>query len=860
MIPCRSLVAAIVFSTFTAITRLSAAEAWVRASPHPGDFALVSGETAAALVCAPEDFKVVDLAVHDLAADVARVTDRSPALRSDLAGLHGSVVLIGTLGKNPLIDALATAGKLGDAAAVAKLRGAWESFIITTVEAPAPGIERALVIVGSDRRGTAYGVYELSQAIGVSPWHWWADLAPEKKTALYVAAGTHRFGPPSVKYRGIFINDEDWGLQPWAAKTFEPENGGIGVKTYAKVFELLLRLKANTLWPAMHACSPAFNRDPRRARLADDYGIVMGSSHAEPMLRNNVSEWSAPPETYNYATNRDGVLKYWDERVTTNAAFENIYTLGMRGIHDSGMQGPKAKTEQIALLEKIFADQRALLAQYVRPDVERVPQLFCAYKEVLELYRGGLHVPDDVTVMFPDDNFGFIRNFPSAEERGRAGGFGVYYHLSYLGRPLSYLWLATTPPALVWEEMSKAYDRGARQIWIANVGDIKPGEIGTEFFLQMAWDMGRWQRDNVTDFLGEWAMREFGAVQAPEIAAIMGEYYRLNFQRKPEHLQWWLPSEPVRPSALNAVEIAERLAAFAKLRERAEALREKIPVARRDALTELVYYPVVGSALANERFFEGERGNLAVARAADARLTEETRLFNERVADGKWHRILALEPADNDWRSMRIARWAPPKDAPAAASASEAATLVAAEKSGGAESVIALEAENFARKRDGTGAEAAAWRVIPGLGRSGDAVAVFPTTAASIASEKISATAPRLDYDVSFAAAGEFAVQIYLLPTHPMAGDTLRLAFALDDGSPQLVAYAVKDGGPEWARGVLDAARIATAKLTVAAPGKHVLHLYGVDPGVVIDKLVIDLGGLRPSYLGPKETAVVKGR
>ncbi|MGC4074290.1 MAG: glycosyl hydrolase 115 family protein [Nibricoccus sp.] len=492
---------------------------WVSEQTSDGSFALAEPGRAAPLLVAKEDFKVVSLAANDLAADIERVAGSKPEVRTASDSLKGDVVLVGTLGKNPWIDALVAEGKLD----VTDVRGKWETFLITTAERPLPGVSRALVIVGSDRRGTAFGVYELSQAIGVSPWHWWSDVTPDKKKALHVAAEARRLGPPSVKYRGIFINDEDWGLQPWAAQTFEPENGGIGPKTYGKVFELLLRLKANTLWPAMHACSKPFNADPRNAALADDYAIVMGSSHAEPMLRNNVGEWKDAKEKCNYAINREGVLGYWEERMKTNAKYESVFTLGMRGIHDWGMQGGKTPQEQIALLEQIFADQRALLAKYVRPEVEQVPQMFCAYKEVLGLFRGGLHVPDDVTVVFPDDNFGYIRDFPSVDERGRKGGFGVYYHISYLGRPLSYLWLNTTPPALIWSEMRKAYDHGADRLWIVNVGDIKPGEIGTEFFLRMAWDIDRWNRANLPEFLLEWAAREFGGRHASEIAAIMDE-------------------------------------------------------------------------------------------------------------------------------------------------------------------------------------------------------------------------------------------------------------------------------------------------------------------------------------------------
>lgn len=800
-------------------------------SPGPDDFLLADAEAVFVLEASTDP--AVVRAADDLRADIERVSGIRPA-RHDATGapLPRSMVLAGVVGESPLLDRLTTAGKLD----VNALAGAWESFVIAVVPDPLPGVESALVIAGSDRRGAIYGLYEVSAAIGVSPWHWWADVPVRKKSPLAVAAGTRRFGPPSVKFRGIFLNDEDWCLQPWAAKTFEPETGDIGPKTYAKIFELLLRLKANTVWPAMHPTTRAFNHYPRNKEVADAYAIVMGSSHAEPMLRNNVDEWTAPKEDYNYVANREGVLRYWEQRVAENGRYENIYTLGMRGIHDSNMVGPKSDAERIRALERIFADQRALIARHVRPDVEQVPQMFCAYKEVLDLYRQGLRVPEDVTIVWPDDNFGYVRNFAPPAERGRRGGFGVYYHLSYLGRPLAYLWLSTIPPALIWEEMHKAYEHGADRIWIANVGDLKPAEIGTEFFLQMAWDIDRWRPDNLADFLPEWTAREFGAEHAREIADILADYYRLNFQRKPEHLQWWLPRQPRQFSPLTDGEVQARLDAFAALRARVEALRPRIPAPAQDAFYQLVHYPVLGSALANRRFFEAERGNVDAARAAHARLAEETRYFNEDLAGGKWRGMLALEPADHQWASMRIAPWTPP----------ETARPPVADPTPG--SFIALRSGAFTSSEPRNGA---AWTRIPGLGRMGEAVTVLPTTLASISVADAANTAPRIDYVIELPAAGEFDLQMQLLPTHPMRGAALRLAVAIDEGAPQLVSLEVGDGGPAWSQGVLNAVRVATTRITVDASGPHTLHVYGIDPGVVLDQLVIDLGGLTPTYLSP---------
>ncbi|HWA25340.1 MAG TPA: glycosyl hydrolase 115 family protein [Lacunisphaera sp.] len=809
---------------------------WVSEAGLAGDFPLVDARQAASIVASPEDFKVVNLAASDLAADIQRVTGRRPEIFPATAGLAGPLVLVGTVGHSPLIDSLAAAGKIDSSA----LRGAWECFVIATVADPLPGVPSALVIVGSDRRGTAFGIYELSQAIGVSPWHWWADVTPERKPTLFVAAGTHRFGPPSVKYRGIFINDEDWGLQPWAAKTFEPETGDLGPKTYARVCELLLRLKANTLWPGMHPSTKAFNHFPQNKLVADDHAIVMGSSHAEPMLRNNVGEWTAPKEDYNYLANREGVRAYWEERLKENGRFENLYTLGMRGIHDSNMVGPKTDAERIATLERIFADQRELLAKYARwnvggalrpdstngdhtsgrkapPTLNSIPQLFCAYKEVLALYRQGLKVPDDVTIVWPDDNFGYVRNFATDEERKRSGGFGVYYHLSYLGAPLSYLWLATTPHALVWEEMRKAYDHGGRRIWIANVGDIKPGEIGMEFFLQMAWDIDRWQADNLDGFLPEWATREFGAAAAPEVARLLTEWYRLNFIRRPEHLQWWLRNETPRPSPWSEAQIRARLAEFGQLRADADRLAATLPAAKRDAFEELVGYPVRGAEIANRRYFLGELGETDRAKAADAELKEATRRFNEEVAGGKWRGIMTLEPADKQFQSMRILPWRPPEFG------SKATEPVPA---------ISLRAEQFADRVDRADLR---WQIVPGLG-----LTLRPTTAPSVNPELLTTAAPRLDYAVDLPTAGGIALTVHLLPTHPLvAGRGLRVAVALDDQAPVVVTYEDKDGSAEWAQGVLNNEVTATTRLDIASAGRHVLRLYGVDAGVVVRKVSV---------------------
>jgi hypothetical protein len=560
-----------------------------------GGFPLVWNGKAAEIRFDTNDFKVVHVAAELLAGDIERVTGLKPATSSP------NKVIIGTVGQSALIDER-TAGVL---------RGKWESFTITATS-------NALVIAGSDRRGTAFGVFTVSEAIGVSPWYWWADVTPRRRESLVVKAGSFTQGPPSVKYRGIFINDEDWGLQPWAAKTFEPETGDIGPKTYAKVFELLLRLKANYLWPAMHGCTKAFNHFPENKQVADDYAIVMGSSHCEQMLRNNVSEYDVKARgPWDYEKNRDNILKYWDERVQENGRFENVYTIGMRGIHDSGMPGGGTTAEKVARLQRVIDDQREMLAKRVNPRVEQVPQIFCPYKEVLELYQHGLKVPDDVTLVWPDDNHGYIRQLSNAEEQKRAGGAGVYYHVSYWGAPADYLWLCSTPPALIQEEMTKAYDHGARNVWVLNVGDIKPAEIAMDFFLRLAWDIH--SPFSLAHFFDDDSARE-----------ILDEYYRLNYACKPEHL---LRAE------FDEQEAQQRLQRFARLVEKTNALYEKIEPARRDAFYELVVYPVRCSAWMNQKFLDP-----AHAQRAYDQIQTETKYFNETLAGGKWRDMMSAAP------------------------------------------------------------------------------------------------------------------------------------------------------------------------------------------------------------------------
>lgn len=625
-------------------------------------FALVEGGRAAVLWVDPGEPAVVDeVAVPALAADVERVTGVRPQVERRKEWDGGAPrLVIGTVGASSLIAQLVEAGRLD----IADLKGQWEAFKIVRLPRDGRLDGGSLVIVGSDRRGTAYGVFELSRAIGVSPWSWWADVPVKRHASLYVTAENRRVGPPTVKYRGIFLNDEDWGLQPWAARTFEPQTKDIGPKTYAAIFELLLRLKANYIWPAMHPCTHAFNYYPDDKLVADRYAIVMGSSHAEPMLRDNVDEWKRDGSgEWNFVNNRNAVLKYWDQRIVSNGRFENVYTIGMRGIHDSGMPGGGSLKDKARRLERIFAAQRDILRRRIGKPVDRIPQLFIPYKEVLDIYRSGLKVPADVILGWVDDNHGYIRQLSNAAERRRPGGAGVYYHLSYWGWPHDYLWLESTPPGLVWEEMTKASEFGADRLWVVNVGDLKPAELGIDWFLRLAWNDQAYGPGDARRGLVDFFRENFGNEHAGAMADVMLEYYRLNDPRKPEHMGWnqIAPNQPVKNSELSHTahgdEAQRRLDAFDTLETEARRIGEQLPRASRDAYFQLVLYPVQSAADMNRKIIHAEKSRLLakqnlpaaneharLAREAYERIQRSTRQYNEQIAGGKWRGIMSAAP------------------------------------------------------------------------------------------------------------------------------------------------------------------------------------------------------------------------
>jgi len=640
------------------------------------DFILVADGSVADLLIDINDSKTVYLAARLFAEDIERVSGQKAKIKMDVKSASPICVIVGTIGNSNIIKELIKHKRID----VGEVEGKWEGCLIQVVENPFKGIEKALVLAGSDRRGAAYGLLELSKQMGVSPWYYFADVAPKKRDAIYIKGGRFIQKSPSVKYRGIFINDEMWGLRPWAMNTLAPEEGkGIGPTTYRKIFELLLRLKANLLWPAMHQQTRPFNYYKDNKVVADEYGIVISSSHIEPMLRNNIAgaEWDReyPDEPWDYVTNREHIYKYWEERIKENGIYENIYTIGKRGKDD------EAGSEiTVSVLEQIFADQRDIMRKWVSKDIEEVPQVLIPYTEVLGLYNQGLKVPDDVIICWPDDNFGNIRQLPDKNEQQRPGGSGIYYHFQWLnGATTAYPWLTTTPLALTWTEMKKAYDHNVRELWIVNVGDIKPAEIGIEHFMQMAWDISAFKENIPAGFLLDWASRDFGKEYASRIAGIMAKHYELGYARRPEHMVMFDGRENKHTydwfSLTNYNDEAQkRVDEYDKLMKETDEIYDLLPIEMKDPFFQMVAYNVKCAGLQNKKVIYAQKSHAygqqnrasaavyaAMAQQAENGIHELINHYNrEQVSVGdKWDRMASLPgPWGGQWQ-----QWAmPPLD------------------------------------------------------------------------------------------------------------------------------------------------------------------------------------------------------
>ncbi len=797
------------------------------------------------------DYAVVANVAKMLAEDISQVAGgKTDILTGSLSEDH-NIIVIGTLGHSSLIDTFAESGDIQ----ADSIRDGWERFIIKNIKEKSG--RNLLIIAGSDRRGTAYGVMTLSREIGVDPWVWWADV-PAKYNPKIKIKVDYISEAPTIKYRGIFINDEDWGMLPWAANGLDSDIKDIGPKTYEKVCQLLLRLKGNMLAPAMHSCTGAFYSHPESKVVADKYGIIMTTSHCEPIMFNNaaLSEWDPKRDgEWDYGTNRDVIYGKFVNRLEEVAEYENIYTIGMRGVHDEAMSRTRPVEERIALLEKVITDQRDLLSKRLGKPAADIPQIFVPYKETLDLYRKGLNVPDDVTIIWPDDNYGYMKSVSSPEERKRSGASGVYYHTSYLGTPHDYLWLCTTPPAMMYHELKKAYDCGADRYWLLNVGDIKPAELDTQTFFDMAWDFGSFNQSNINKYQSSLVADWCGEKYKEDIQKILDEYYRLAWIRKPEYMGWEIEwdtpdTREVGPTDFcfsNYGDAWQRIDEYKNLAAKTDALMQELPDSLRTPFFEMIGYPVLASEMMNRKFlFAQLNGELAEADDKEganyaARLSIEAadsidtlnKIYNS-LENGKWNGMMTIPPGF-------------------CAKYQERPRLRQFHNCGEREIPVAVDwqsrGDDFGcrtldlRHADMTNGSS----LIEGIGYDGYILQLGDPAADS--KESISEAILKIE-DL---AGDSIKLQIFHLPYFPMYdGKGCRIGVSIDDSEEEIIEYLPEEWSKPWKLNVLRNSALTELTLPLNKDLKeHTLRLRGIDPGMAVQRIVLDQGSFRPGYIGP---------
>lgn len=953
-------------------------EPYVQFARSAGCFTIVDSASKATIFVDGKDWPGVTRAANDLASDIKAITGNQLQVVSDVAAMGNTPIIIGTVGKSPIIDQLAASGKID----VSSIKGKWESSITQVVENPLPGVERALVIAGSDKRGTIYSIYDVSEQSGQSPWHYWGDVPAKKHSELHVKAGKVTVGEPSVKYRGIFLNDEAPSLTNYVRTKYgqAPAYRGTanyGREFYSHLFELLLRTKGNYLWPAMW--SNAFNEDdPENAPTADLYGIVMGTSHQEPMIRAQ-QEWDRLPRTttfgnWNYATHPEALEKFWRDGLERNKNYESLITMGLRGRNDTEMV--RGTQEAIDLLNKIIPAQRKLIAETINPDPSKVPQMWCLYKEVQDYYEtGGLNPPDDISLLWAEDNNGNVRRLPTAKERQRSGGAGIYYHFDYHGGPTDYRWVNTSPIPRIWDQMSWAKQYGADRIWIVNVGKFKNLEFAMDYWMNLGWNTNRWTNETMREYTKLWATREFGPDHADEIAEIMATYTKFNGRRKPERLATSIYSAAFYSEAETVAADYNALAA------KAEALYAKVPADQKDAFYQLVLFPTKACANLNEMYVAGglnqlyaRQGRVSAndyAEKAKADYANDAALmkhFNTEFAGGRWNhfqddvhigytswdqprtpnmnqvKLASVTPKETPtlgvavesmaaawpggegdaalpkfnsvsqqkhfidvfnrgvgsveytatpsepWIMLSSTKGAVEKDerlwvsidwtkapkgsatgnvkitqgattVPVKVDAFTPADVTRESLSGFVEDdgVVSIEPEHYSAKRD---AGEYKWIRVEDYGKTLSAMRVSgPVDFGPLNPPEGSAS---LEYQIYFLSAGKGTLHTVLAPNLPfIPGRPLKYAVSIDNQTPVIVtgiptsiaASGTSWTGSDWEKNVKDEARVVTSEVQIPSTGYHTLKIWMVDPGITIQKMYMDMGGLKgPTYLGPPET------
>lgn len=787
---------------------LQAQELKVTDESVAGGFPLIVSGTDIRLLTDSRDAKVVAIAADAFAADYEKVSGNKLRHIKE-ADWKGNRIVAGTLGQSDIIDALVKKGLIN----TTQLAGKWERYLITITENPFHESGRLLVVAGADRRGTAYGLFHLSRQMGVSPFVWWADVTPEKRTSLWVDGWYHSPGP-SVQYRGIFINDEDWGLQPWAARHMDTGIKDIGPQTYAKVFELMLRLKANYIWPAMHPCTKAFYYYKENPKVADDYAIIVGGSHCEPMLRNNVFEWAEnykeeygkKPGEWRYDLNKEEIYQYWSDRVKESSAFENVYTIGMRGVHDGSMPGPKDPDAKLSLLQEVIRDQRRIIQDNLGRSVDEVPQIFVPYKEVLSLYRRGLKLDEDITIIWPDDNHGYIRQLPNTQELQRRGGHGVYYHLSYWGSPQDYLWLSAISPSLIGYEMNKAWQQGARKLWVFNVGDIKPAEAELQYALDIAWDIQQARPAKANLYTYNWAKELFGTSLAKPVEQIKNRYYQLAAGAKPEHLGMVLFTkkeqqyrDSLAVAMLDALKMAET----------------KVPKRLKDAWFQLVRYPVMGMAFMQQKIAMLRENNAGEALKAWEAIRDLTRQYNEELSGGKWNGMMSDHPRD-----LAIFRKPVHPDS---------LKLIRDTLNGKAPQVV-INAADWLQKQS---PRAALLTRFHGLGINGNGVGL------EVTQEGVTDFSDGYASYFTSLSPGNYRLRVKCLPTFALANGHLRFSVKINKGEVKERNVHTEAETARWKQNVVNGFSYADIDFDVKEKEGCSIELRWLDAGLIINTLEI---------------------
>jgi len=910
---------------------------------------IVTEKSVTSVLVSSNDYEGVLKIAELFCNDIEKVSGKKPVQYKDNPEAGAFYIIAGTIGKSEIIDKLIAEKKID----VSKVEGQWEATLIQTVVKPMKGVSKAIVVAGSDKRGTMYGLFDISQNMGVSPWHFWADVPVKKHKEVYLKKGTYVLESPKVKYRGIFLNDEMPALGSWARDTY----GELNSKFYEHVFELIIRLKGNYLWPAMWD-NAFYDDDPKNGTLANLYGVVMGTSHHEPLARAH-QEWKRYGNgPWNYEENKDTLQKFWKEGMTRCKDLESIITIGMRGDGDEAMSEETA-TE---LLEKIVSDQRKIIEEATGKPASETPQIWALYKEVQEYYDKGMRVPEDVTLLLCDDNWGNVRVLPTEKDKNRKGGFGMYYHFDFVGGPVSYKWLNVTQLEKVWEQMNLSYKYGVDKIWLVNVGDLKPMELPISFFFDFAWNPEKIKAQDIPTYYTNWATQQFGREFAQEIGEILAKYTKFNARRTPEMLK------PDTYSITNYREADSVLEDYLNIAKKAREIYGRMPNEMKDAYYQLVLFPVQICANLNNMYVASAKNRLYAQQKRASTNTyaknverdfekdiELTNYYHTELAGGKWNYMMsqthigyttwnqpdtnimpqtikykpveeammgiAIEGSEDSWPDSKEKAELPTFDAinnqkhffeiykkgltpflstikPSAewintsfkeieiendikvfvtidwekapkgtseetitvSGADAAVTLhvrvinTDADAKGFVENngVVSIEAMDYTEKHD---TEDISWLTIPNLGRTASSVQAHPVNHEK---QTLSKNTPHLSYDFFLFEGGNAEIELLLAPTlNFLKGEGLQFAVSIDNEEPIVVNMHENENEPDWTypdwfnNSVSDHVKKKTVTIKKLAKGNHTLQYWLIDPGIVLQKIIIDMGGEKPSYLGP---------